>query len=257
MLVKWSIATGRFPRLAALADLVAWLHRQELPVSAPVAARDGRHQVEIDGVSMCLQREVAGDLLDVTDPDQLDDGGMVLARLHTALVSYPSAQRIPGLSAPSEPLAAQIVDWLDSSAAHVPAAACRTLRRLVTEVSSEQLPVQLIHGDFRSANIICAGQQVVAVLDFEEARLGHRVVDLARSAVLIGTRFHDWGPVTPEVRAGLLDGYQSVCRLTRIEIAWWDALVLWFSLTMIPDGADPTGWRSAATVVSDNCRRTP
>jgi homoserine kinase type II len=63
---------------------------------------------------------------------------------------------------------------------------------------------------------------------------------------MLGTRFRDWGPVSVEVRATFLSGYQSERRLTRAEERWWDVLVLWYALLLVPRGDDPTGWRSSA-----------
>jgi homoserine kinase type II len=71
MLLKWSVAPARFRRLAALARLTAWLEVEGLPVSAPVATLDGRVQLETDGASLGLQREIDGDILDTTSPDQV------------------------------------------------------------------------------------------------------------------------------------------------------------------------------------------
>lgn len=246
MLAKWSVVLERFPRLLEMARLTRWLDRQGLPVSAPVPARDGRLQVEVDGASMCVQREIEGDLLDTEDPDQVTAAGAVLARLQDALAAYPDADRIAALAGPSAPLTDRVTDWLDSGAEHVPATARDTLRRLVADAPADRLPPQLLHHDFRSANVLCAGAEVAAVIDFEEARLDHRVVELARSAVLLGTRFRNWGPVSAEVRARFLSGYQTVRRLTPIEAGWWDILVLWYALAMVPPGDDPTGWGPSA-----------
>jgi homoserine kinase type II len=246
MLAKWSVVPERFPRLLEMARLTRWLDRQGLPVSAPVPARDGRPQVEIDGVSMCLQHEIEGDLLDTADPDQVRAAGATLARLQNALSAYPDAERVASLAGPSQPLAARVTDWLDSGSDHVPATARDALRGLVADAPPDQLPTQLVHHDFRSANVLCAGAEVAAVIDFEEARLDHRVVELTRSAVLLGTRFRNWGPVSSEVRAGFLAGYQSVSRLTPVEEGWWDILLLWHTLAMVPPGDDPTGWGPSA-----------
>ena len=71
MVAKWSVVPERFPRLAALARLTVWLDGRGLPVSPPVATADGRAQLEVDGASLCLQREVHGDLLDTTDEDEV------------------------------------------------------------------------------------------------------------------------------------------------------------------------------------------
>lgn len=246
MLAKWSVASERFPRLAALARLTAWLDEEGMPVSAPVVALDGRVQVEVDDVSLSVQREVVGDLLDTAVLDQVREAGAVLARLHDVLATYPDADRLPGLVPPAAPLEDKVTEWLDTAPDHVPGRARDVLRRMAVNAASDSLPTQLVHGDFRSANVLCIGSEVAAVIDFEEARLDHRIVELARSAVLLGTRFHDWGPVSSQVRAALLDGYQSVRRLTPVEASWWDILVLWYSLAMIPSGEDRAGWRSAA-----------
>lgn len=246
MLAKWSVAPARFPRLAGLARLTAWLGQTGLPVSAPVATLDGRLQVEADGVSLGLQRQIDGSLLDITDPAQVRMAGTVLAQVHDALAVYPEADRAPGLDPPSNPLAEKINGWLDSCPDHVPAAAQDALRRLVADADPDPLPTQLVHGDYRSANILVAGPGIAAVIDFEEARFDHRIDELARSAVMLGTRFRDWGPVSPEVRTAFLDGYQSERRMTAAEATWWDPLVLWYSLVLTPAGEDPTGWCQAA-----------
>jgi len=143
-------------------------------------------------------------------------------------------------------LAARVTKWLDSAGEHVPEAARATLRRLVAGAPAAQLPTQLVHGDFRSSNILCTGPKIAAVIDFEEARIDHCIDELARSAVLLGTRFRDWGPVSAEVRTIFLSGYQSRRRLTPVEECWWDILVLWYALALMPPGDDPTGWGPSA-----------
>ena len=78
----------------------------------------------------------------------------------------------------------------------------------------------------------------------------HRVFELARAAVLLGTRYHNWGPVPAEVRAEFLTGYSSERPLTPAEAGWLDILLLWHALMMVPPGDDPTGWgRSALSLV--------
>jgi len=245
MIAKWSVIPELFPRLAALARLTVWLDNRGLPVNAPLATPAGRHQIEVDGASLCLQLEVPGDLLRTDDKNAVEAAGMVLARLHAALAVYPDASHIPDLVMRST-LTTEISHWLDTAPDHVPETACDALRQLLADAPQPGFPLQLVHGDFRSANVLCVGPEVAAVLDFEDARLDHRVVELARSAVLLGTRFHNWGPVSSEVRGWLLEGYQREARLTPAELAWWDILVAWHSLMMVPPGEDPTGWRSAA-----------
>ncbi|MEU1395054.1 phosphotransferase [Micromonospora zamorensis] len=248
LLAKWSVVPDRFPRLAAIARLTKWLDGQGLPVSAPVPARDGRLQVEPGQVSMGLQRVIAGELLDTADPAQVRAAGVLLARLQEALAAcpYPDPDPASTYSVPAKPLAARVIGWLDTCAEHLPAAVRDALCGLVAAAPADPLPRQLLHSDFRAANILCVGTEIVAVLDFEEARQDHRVVEAARSAVLLGTRYHDWGPVPVAVQAQFRAGFESVRRLSPVESAWWDIVVLWQTLTFVPPGADPANWGASA-----------
>ncbi|WP_251150978.1 phosphotransferase [Cellulosimicrobium sp. Marseille-Q4280] len=254
-LAKWSVVPERFARLTQVARLTHWLHREGLPVSAPVRSLDGDLQVEVDDVTMSLQDVVDGELLDVDDPQQVRAAGAVLARLHLALATYPDADRAVAPAAPPAPVATRVSDWLGSLRDHVPAAARTILRRLVDDAPADRLPTQLVHGDFRSSNVICRGRDVAAVIDLEEVRLDHCVVEVARSAVMLGTRYRNWGPVSAEVRATFLAGYETVRPLTPAEAGWWDTLVLWHAWALVPPGEDPTGWgRSAHDQLEDLAR---
>lgn len=246
LIAKWSVDPERFKRLSAIARLTAWLGSHGLPVSAPVTALDGKAQVQLGDASMGLQQEIDGEHLDVDDADQVHAGGAALARLHGALESYPDSEDLATQLPNPEPLAARIDQWLETAGEHVPPEACAALRKLSADAPREPAGRQFVHGDIRSANILCRGPAVTAFLDFDEVRLDLRIDEMARSAVLIGTQFHNWGPVTAEVRTTFLAGYQSVQSLSLGERQWWDVLVLWYSLAFIPTGDDPTGWRLAA-----------
>ena len=217
LVAKWSVAPTRFPRLSQVAELTRWLDGLGLPVSAPVPAADGRLLVELEDVSLCLQRVVPGELLGVEHRDQVWAAGVVLARLHHALADYPGTDRIVPPDERPEPLAARIRGWLGSAGEQVPETERTTLRRLVDDAPQDLLATQLVHGDYRSANILCTGAEVAAVLDFEEARLDPCIDELARSAVMLGTRFRDWGPVASDVHERFRAGYESVRRLTAPE----------------------------------------
>jgi homoserine kinase type II len=247
LIAKWSVVPWLFSRLAEVARLTDWLDRRGLPVSAPVPARDDRLRVETGGVSIGVQRVIDGDLLDTADLGQVRAAGVMLARLQEELAKYPS----DALAEASEPLPRRITGWLDDQAGHLPAAARDTLRGMVAGAPPDPLPRQLVHFDFRAANLLYAGDEVTAILDFEEARLDHRLVELARAATLLGTRYRDWGPVPPEVRTEFLAGYRAVCPLTPAEASWLKVLLLWQAMAMVPEGDDPTGWGPSAWSLAD------
>ncbi len=184
MIAKWSMRPSVFARLAAIAGLTVWLGERGIPVSVPRAARDGRVQVEVDGVSLGLQRVVDGELLDIADPAQVAAAGEMLARMHAEMAGY------PGIIPTDEPPGPG---------------------------------TQLVGNDFRAANILWADGRIAAVLDLEEATYRRRVDDLAQAAVLLGTRYHDWRPTSAEVRGAFLAAYASVLPLGEDEAGALDA----------------------------------
>jgi homoserine kinase type II len=154
-----------------------WLQASGIPVAAPIPARDGRLRVELNNVSLAVYPVIDGDLLDVGDPAQVTEAGQMLATLHEALATYP--HRID---------------------------AGRSTRR-----------EQLVHNDFRSANILHDGTRITAVLDFEEVTYRTRVADLAKATVLLGTRYHNWRPTSPLVQEAFVSAYGGQAPLTGAE----------------------------------------
>jgi homoserine kinase type II len=115
-----------------------------------------------------------GQLLDVDDHHQVVEAGRMLAAVHDALATY--AGPVDGLR--------------------------RTADR------------QLVHNDFRSANLLHDGATISGVLDLEEITYDTRVGDLAKAAVMLGTRYRNWAPTSAEVRAVFIESYSTCSRLT-------------------------------------------
>jgi homoserine kinase type II len=245
LIAKWSVVSRLYPRLAELARLTAWAGRQGMPVSTPLPTLDGTLQLEIDGASLGVQTVVDAVALDVADLDLVRTAGGVLAHLHLTLADYPRVARIsarPGRGEP-EPLATRLAHTIESARDHVPAVAIDVLSDFLSAGPPDDVaPAQLVHNDFRSANVLCGEGRVVAVLDFEEVMLDYPVIDLAKASVYLGTRFRNWGPVSPETHQALLSGYESVRPLPAGERAWLRALVLWHTVHLVPSDDDPTGW---------------
>ena len=177
VLAKCSVDRARFARLAQVDALVAWLNSQGIPVASPIAASDGRLRIERDRFSIGLYPVISGDLLDVGDAGQLEAAGRTFATLHDALAAYPFG---------------------------------------VGDDRCEPNQ-QLVHGDFRSANVLQVDGSITAVLDFDDVVVGSRIADLARAAVLLGTRYHDWGPTSPQTREAFVRAYCSVAPLTDLQ----------------------------------------
>ena len=185
LIAKWSALPTRFARLQDAARVADWLDGRGLPVAAPVPATDGRRLVvfasgakgrlasrlplPVPGSRFLLGvlPVVEGELLDIDDPAQVADAGRMLASLHEVLAEYPD----------------------------------RVGRR------RPKANEQLVHNDFRAANLLHDGTRITAVLDLEEATYATRVADLAKAAVLLGTRYREWRPTPEEVRAAFVDAY--------------------------------------------------
>jgi homoserine kinase type II len=176
-IVKWSVSPSLFPRLADTAALIMWLQTRGIPVAAPVPARDGRLRVEVNDVSFGVCPVIDGDLLDSADSAQVTQAGQMLATLHEALAAYP------------HPI----------------------------EGGSPRGREQLVHNDFRSANILHDGTSIQAVLDFDDVTYRTRVADLAKAAVLLGTRYHDWASTSEAVREAFVSAYHDRAPLTNAE----------------------------------------
>ncbi|HET6911707.1 MAG TPA: phosphotransferase [Mycobacteriales bacterium] len=126
---------------------------------------------------MAVLPVLEGDLLDVDLPSHVGEAGRMLATVHDALAGYP--HRVgAGKSAAGQ---------------------------------------QLLHMDFRSANLLHDGTRISAVLDWERVTYGTRIADLAHAAVLLGTRYHDWAPTREDVRQTFIDAYSEQSPLTSAE----------------------------------------
>lgn len=150
----------------------------------PVAARHGDpRRAEREGISVGIAPMVGGDLVDVGDPEQVVAAGRALAELHVALTAYPL-----GIGADQHPPGEQ-----------------------------------LVHGDFRSANVLYArGPGITCVLDFDDVCYRSRTADLAQAAVLLGTRYHAWCPTEIGARTRFLAAYSEVAPLGSEERAALD-----------------------------------
>ena len=213
----------------------------------------GQAQAQADGALIELQSVCPGELLDVVDPSQVSAAGATLAQLHEALARYPDAE---GVMAAGDdpawprrltngdvrgPLAGRIDEWLAANGDRVPADLALALRGQLGVSPLIERPLQLVHNDYRSANVICQSGEVSAVLDFEEIGMDQAVVDLAWAAVMLGTRFRNWRPTPQKVMSTFLKGYCSVRPLSDVEAGWLPRLLLWQML----DGAASCGWDPA------------
>lgn len=190
LIVKWSALPSVFARLEDAAAVTVWLDRHEVPVAVPIATFDGRRLVEVGNSARGRLRSklprpgarflvgvlpvLDGELLDVADERHVIDAGEMLATVHNVLGGY------------ADPVAGRRPTNGD----------------------------QIVHNDFRSANVLHDGTRITAVLDLEEITYGRRVADLAKAAVMLGTRYRDWAPTPVAARTTFIDSYSERSPLT-------------------------------------------
>ncbi|MDQ0680701.1 homoserine kinase type II [Arthrobacter pascens] len=247
LVAKWSRDQERFGKFEAIADLIQALHKQGVPVAAPLASVDGQRRVIIGSFSITVQPHIDGEFLDTTADTAVRRAGACLARLHAALATQRDS-RLNGFgrhTGTSLDLRRRIETWLQHEDTGMAPAASARLRTHLASLPRIDSQPQLIHNDYRAANVLTSGSEIIAVLDFDEVALDYCVSDLANAFVLLGTRFTNWQPTPARARDALLDGYESVRPLTVLEHQWLHALVLLRGIQAIPPGDDPAGWAAA------------
>lgn len=249
LVAKWSRAQEQFVRFTAIADLLQALHEQGVPVAPPLTSVDAQRRVIVHSgsspLSMTVQPQIAGDLLDTTDETAVRRAGACLAALHGALAIHRDSRLIEVQPGRSLDLRQRILTWLElEDVGRAPTASARLRDQLASLPQIDTEP-QLIHKDYRASNVLTAGSEVLAVIDFDDVAWDYCVSDLANSFIRLGTHFTNWQPTPASVRDTLLEGYRSVRPLTRLEHQWLQALVLWQGIAAIPAGDDPAGWASA------------
>lgn len=214
--------------------LITWLINHDFPAPDIIPSRTGETLVELSGRFYEVRAFVEGGDFDPSRPGQLVSVGAILARYHEAVrgfqrpsdISEPrySPQTILGLTERllERDMMGELYDWLswyDMRAAQ--------LRQILPPASYASLPHLVIHGDIHSDNLLFAGDEVAALIDYDQATWDARIVDVADA--LIGfatssgqTKQLQWGvyqgPLDPDNAARLISGYAEIAPLSRVEI---------------------------------------
>jgi homoserine kinase type II len=192
LIAKWSAQSGLFAHLDDAASVTSWLQKSHIPVAGPIPTLDGR-------LLIAVGRDAQG-RLGSTPPSsgsRLLVG--VMPALHGQLLDVGEDQ--------------QVADAGRMLAVH------EALATYPDPVDGRMRcgDEQLVHNDFRSANVLHDGAKVTAVLDLEEIKHDSRIADLAKAAVLLGCRYREWAPTSADVRAVFVDAYSSRLRVTSTQ----------------------------------------
>lgn len=152
--------------------------------------------------------------------DQAAAAGVALAQLHDALATVGGGEASPATSYcrnDSVPAALRKIESKSSGPAE--RAVCASLAARYERAASHQWPELegVTHSDYHPGNVLLKGDKVVAIIDFDSARVAPIVSDLANAALQFGlppavgshpsrweTRFND------HCLRALVRGYRSV-----------------------------------------------
>lgn len=205
---RWDLVVAGCDRLVLSASkLLAWIRigGEHLVATCTADPNLFSRLAEIDGLIAWLDSEG----VPVAAPLPTTDGGLRAEREGFALTLAPNVEGGP-LDAEDEQqlvVAGRTLGGLHLALAGYP------LR--LSSVTGEG---QLVHGDFRSANLLQRDGVITAVLDFDEVGYRSRAWEVGRSSGLLGTRYQDWRPVSRGGRAAFLAAYQEVAPLTDDEL---------------------------------------
>lgn len=243
VVVKWSRAVGEFARLDASTRLIRMLADRGFPVAPPFSSLRGDDRVVVAGpvgeLSVAVLPELQGHWLDVADHAAVRAAGAALAEMHAALAT---SDVDPALAMEPIDWRARVLTWIGETRGDFAPAAVARLAALLDSARELESEVQLIHNDFRAANILTHESRVVGVLDFDDVAVTQPVYDLAKASVYLGTLFTDWGPASADVRRALRAGYESVRPLAAREERWLDILTLWLGLLAAQTQPRPEAW---------------
>jgi homoserine kinase type II len=182
------------------------LARHGYPVPRLMGTRaDCNSMVQLEGRVYELFEFVPGDRFDGSAATAAE-AGAALARLHRLLRDFHPPYEAPRGSYHGAADAASVFDQLEAAvcAQEGPAAASEVarsalvLRQAYQEAAARAeeagfggWPSALLHGDWHPGNILFRQGRVVAVLDFDSARLEPRMADVANGALQFSMRMTD------------------------------------------------------------------
>lgn len=200
------------------ARLVAALAEKGVVTPPPLRALDGRAYAQLPGaitkwVSVFPWRDGRHLAASEVTPAIAGTFGEALARLHVAGLALPEAWRRGSIYDHAHLLAR--FDRFLRSDDRALGPAISILREELADASNaapdrRRATHGIIHGDLFRDNVLWAGDQISAILDFEQASGGSLAYDLA---VCINDWCWDFAPRI-DVAAALVAGYQRVRQLT-------------------------------------------
>ena len=213
--------TKTMEEVEPLGQLLKHLEAQNFPSHRVVETTDGALVSTYQGKALMLKRYLLGEPLAVLNEAMVRQLGRQLAILH----AIPAPDYLPnepafGLQRIRSGLAEvrdkSFKDWLDER--------CERVEQRM----GKQLPIGFVHADLFNDNVLFNGEQLEAIIDFEDAGTTMLVYDIGMA--IVGTCLRgpdvDWS----KARA-LVEGYETVRKLEDQERVALQASIEYGALT--------------------------
>lgn len=178
-------------------QLQARLSGEGFPIAPLIPTRDGATVVRVEGRTYELFRYVESSGY-AKSPEAAAAAGDALGRLHAITGTFTHASELSHGSFHASRNVEQAFEQIPTAVQAVEpslderdlARTCRLLRKGYLEAMRRvetsgwaEFPRQVIHGDWHPGNVLFQDERVVAVLDFDSARIEPRVVDVANGLI--------------------------------------------------------------------------
>lgn len=194
-----------FEELQRLTGTLEHLEKSGIATTRLIRTKDDRPFIEYADKPVYIKEFIEGIVPDSLTPGMTSQLGVALARLHEVVPPDDLSDSFPyGIEAFSE-----IFDENDSFPRWL-----REKTAYLEKCINPELPKGLIHGDLFHDNTVFRGQQLAALLDFEEVCNYFLIFDLGMCAA--GCCCPS-GEISETLTAALINGYQSVRPLSDLE----------------------------------------
>lgn len=240
--------------------LISRLVEHDFPTAALIPTHESDTLLKLDGRLHEIMTYVHGTDYDPNHHQQLASIGETLAQYHQIVESMsPPPDGTPPRYTPMNAMALietllvrDVMGELYTSLAWYSRRAAQ-LRTTLSESLYESLPHTVIHGDIHRDNILFTNDEVLALLDYDQATWDARIVDIADALVAFTTTTDKsgkmmWGlfqgPLDEEQATRFVEAYTTVFPLTAAEVTALPAVVelLWLQgelgrVISTPEGA--------------------
>ncbi len=247
---KEIVEKGISQDLAKAHGIILHLASRGFPVAAPMQTRNGSTVATIHGIPHVLYPYIDGQPMRLSNLRQMKVAGATLGSYHRIMTTYHNGRSDSEYFLPQhfqERLRQfrQIAEALGSLSSTLNIT--RTLDRLQDtlsdlETSLERLPYKrlpkvIIHGDYRSPNILFQGEKLAAIIDFHRSRFDARLLDIAITLSDLLLKGNNNGTALNLAR-GFVASYDKVQPLEQIErkalVPLTEARVAWRTLRRFP-----------------------